>query len=113
MSFHHTRVWTVLYVDDRVEVGGGNGVYVGEDHVFGSVVSVFFYVIVTHDWEGVQDMGCCVAVQAIEVKEQGVQARDQVAAVLEVPGKRVARKTHGLGKGPHVPGHVGQFQDLC
>ena len=47
----------LLHCHIRVGVAGGEGVVVGEDHVFGAVGAEGGFVVATDDGEGVEDVG--------------------------------------------------------
>ena len=61
-------------------VAGGEGVVVGEDHVFGAVVAEGGFVAAADDGEGVEDVDGVVAGEAVEVEVEGVEAGAQVVA---------------------------------
>ncbi len=69
------------YVSDGV--AGGEGVVIGEDHVFGAVVAEGGLVVAADDGEGVEDVGGVCAGEAVEVEVEGVEAGAQVAARSE------------------------------
>ena len=64
-------------------VAGGEGVVVGEDHVFGAAVAEGGLVVAADDGEGVEDVGGVGAGEAVEVEVEGVEAGAQVAARSE------------------------------
>ena len=55
-------------------VAGGEGVHVGKDEVAGAVASEPGLVLAPDDGEGVEDVGCVVLVEAVEVEVEGVEA---------------------------------------
>jgi len=67
------------YVD--VGVAGGEGVVVGEDHLFGAVGAEGGFVVFADDGEGVEDVGGVCAGEAVEVEVEGVEAGAQVVAL--------------------------------
>ena len=51
------EVWMFLHGHVGVGVAGGEGVVVGEDHVFGAVGAEGGFVVAADDGEGVEDVG--------------------------------------------------------
>ena len=96
----------------RICIASGEGVVVGEDHVFGAVVAEGGSVVAADDGEGVEDVGGIGAGEAVEVKVEGVEAGAQVAALLLVPDEGRAVVAEVAGEGRHVVGAVGEAQDV-
>src|SRR3546814_4995904 len=67
---------------------------------------------VADDGEGVEDVGGLVAVQAVQVEVQRVEAGDAVAAVFGVPDEGFAVVAEVAGEAGQVVGGVAQAQDL-
>ena len=82
----------------NVRVAGGEGVVVGEDHVFGAVVAEGGFVVAADDGEGVEDVGGVCAGEAVEVEVEGVEA----GAQLFVPDEGRAVVAEVAGEGGHV-----------
>ena len=93
-------------------VAGGEGVVVGEDHIFGAVVAEGGLVVAADDGEGVEDVGGVGAGEAVEVEVEGVEAGAQVAALLVVPDEGRAVVAEVAGEGGHVVGGVGEAEDV-
>src|SRR3546814_2457758 len=66
-------------------VAGGEGGHVAQHQVAGAVAADGTLVGVADDGEGVEYVGGLVAVQAVQVEVQRVEAGDAVAAVFGVP----------------------------
>src|SRR3546814_4937327 len=71
-------------------VAGGEGGHVAEHQVAGAVAAEGTLVGVADDGEGVEYVGGLVAVQAVQVEVQRVEAGDAVAAVFGVPDEGFA-----------------------
>src|SRR5690606_1265769 len=75
-----------LALDERClqgQTGGGHTVVLGEDQGLSAVLAVHFYVTVASDVESVQDVRSVVAVDPVEVEEEGLQlGTDDCTAVL-------------------------------
>ena len=74
----------------NIRVAGGEGVSVGEDRGFGSVVAEGGFVVAADDGEGVEDVGGVLAGEDVEVEVEGVEAGAQVAGFLVASDDRRA-----------------------
>ena len=64
------------------------------------------------DGEGGEDVGGGVAVEAVEVEVEGVEAGSEVASLFGVPGERGSVVAEVAGEGGHVVGSVGEAEDV-
>src|SRR3546814_1953010 len=93
-------------------VAGGEGGHVAQHQVAGAVAAEGTLVGVADDGEGVEYVGGLVAVQAVQVEVQRVEAGDAVAAVFGVPDEGFAVVAEVAGEAGQVVGGVAQAQDL-
>ncbi len=69
----------------NIRITGGEGIVVGEDHIFGAVVAEGGFVVAADDGEGVEDVGGVCAGEAVEVEVEGVEAGAQMTELLIAP----------------------------
>ena len=95
-----------------MRIPGGEGAHVGEDEVAGVVAAESGLVFAADDGEGAEDVGGVLAVKAVEVEVEGVEAGAQVAARFLVPAEGWAVVAEVAGEWRQVVGGVGEAQHM-